>query len=49
MYLGTEDVLELNHLHTCSLAAVGQQIYATAVLYNTLRISHGKIAGTAPY
>jgi hypothetical protein len=47
MYLAMKDVLELNHLYNCSPAAVGQQVYATAILYNTLRVSQGKIAATA--
>lgn len=44
MYLAMKDVLELNHLYNCSPAAVGQQVYATAILYNTLRLSQAKIA-----
>ena len=36
MYLAMKEVLELNHLYNCSPAAVGQQVYATAILYNTL-------------
>lgn len=44
MYLATKDVLELNHLYNCSPAAVGQQVCATALLYNTLRLSQSKIA-----
>jgi hypothetical protein len=47
MYLAMKDVLELNHLYNCSPAAVGQQVYATAILYNTLRVSQSKIAATA--
>ena len=47
MYLAMKDILELNHLYNCSPAAVGQQVYATAILYNTLRASQGKIATTA--
>lgn len=47
MYLAMKDVLELNHLYNCSPAAVGQQVYATAILYNTLRASQGKIAAAA--
>lgn len=46
-YLAMKDVLELNHLYNCSPAAVGQQVYATAIVYNTLRVSQGKIAATA--
>ena len=47
MYLALKDVLELNRLYNCSPAAVGQQVYATAILYNTLRASQAKIAATA--
>jgi hypothetical protein len=47
MYLAMKDVLELNHLYNCSPAAVGQQVYATAILYNTLRASQGQIAEVA--
>jgi hypothetical protein len=47
MYLAMKDVLELNSLYNCSPPAVGQQVYATAILYNTLRVSQGKIAATA--
>jgi hypothetical protein len=47
MYLAMKDVLELNHLYNCSPAAVGQQVYATAILYNTLRASQGHIAERA--
>ena len=47
MYLAMIEVLELNHLYTCSLAAVGRQLYATAILFNTLRTSQAQIAATA--
>lgn len=47
MYLAMKDVLELNQLYNCSPPAVGQQVYATAILYNTLRVSQGKIAAAA--
>jgi Transposase DDE domain len=47
MYLAMKEVLELNNLYNCSPAAVGQQVYATAILYNTLRFSQGKISATA--
>jgi hypothetical protein len=47
MYLALKEVLELNQLYNCSPAAVGQQVYATAILYNTLRFSQGKIAALA--
>jgi hypothetical protein len=46
--LAIKDVLELNHPYNCSPAAVGQQVYATAILYNTLRVSQATtIAATA--
>ena len=47
MYLAMKEVLELNHLYNCAPAAVGQQVYATAILYNTLRTSQAQIAATA--
>ena len=47
MYLALKDVLDLNRLYNCSPAAVGQQVYATAILYNTLRASQVKIAAAA--
>lgn len=47
MYLAMKEVLELNHLFNCSPAAVGQQVYATAILYNTLRASQALIAERA--
>ena len=47
MYLAMKEVLDLNHLYNCSPAAVGQQVYATAILYNTLRVSQGMIAASA--
>jgi hypothetical protein len=37
MYLTMKDIMELKHLDNCSPAAVGQEVYATAILYNTLR------------
>jgi hypothetical protein len=47
MFLAMKGVLNLNRLYNCSPAAVGQQVYATAILYNALRISQGQIAGVA--
>lgn len=47
MYLAMKEVLELNHLYNCSPPAVGQQVYATAILYNTLRVSQAQIAAAA--
>jgi len=51
MYLTLKEVLNLNTLYNCSPAAVGQQVYATAILYNALRVAQGRIAkkaGIAP-
>ena len=47
MYLAMKDVLELNHLYNCSPAAVGQQVYATAILYNALRLAQSQVAERA--
>jgi Transposase DDE domain len=47
MYLAMKEILNLNHLYNCSPAAVGQQVYATAILYNALRVSQGQIANVA--
>jgi hypothetical protein len=47
MYLAMKDILNLNHLYNCSPAAVGQQVYATAIIYNALRLSQAKIAAAA--
>jgi hypothetical protein len=47
MYLAMKEVLNLNHLYNCSPGAVGQQVYATAILYNALRLSQGQIADAA--
>lgn len=44
MYLHMKEVLSLNRLFNASPAAVGQQVYATAILYNALRLSQSKIA-----
>jgi Transposase DDE domain len=44
MYLHLKEVLALNELFNASPAAVGQQTYATAILYNALRLSQAKIA-----
>jgi hypothetical protein len=43
MYLAMKDVLDLNRLYNCSPAAVGQQVYATAILYNALRLAQSKV------
>lgn len=51
MYLHLKEVLSLNRLFNASPAAVGQQAYATAILYNALRLSQASIAqeiGIAP-
>jgi hypothetical protein len=47
MFLAMKEILSLNHLFNCSPAAVGQQVYATAILYNALRVSQGQIATAA--
>jgi len=47
MFLAMKEILNLNHLYNCSPAAVGQQVYATAILYNSLRVSQGQIANAA--
>jgi hypothetical protein len=47
MYLAMKEILNLNHLYNCSPAAVGQQVYATAILYNALRVSQAQIANVA--
>jgi hypothetical protein len=44
MYLHLKETLKLNHLFNASPAAVGQQAYATAILYNALRLSQMQIA-----
>lgn len=46
-FLSLKDTLNLNHLFNASPAAVGQQVYATALLYNALRLSQGEIARKA--
>lgn len=46
MYLHLKEILSLNNLFNASPAAVGQQVYATAILYNALRLSQAKIAHT---
>jgi hypothetical protein len=51
MYLTLKEVPNLNTLYNCSPAAVGQQVYATAILYNALRVAQRRIAkkaGIAP-
>jgi Transposase DDE domain len=47
MYLTLKEVLNLNTLYNCSPAGVGQQVYATAILYNALRVAQGRIAQKA--
>jgi hypothetical protein len=44
MYLHLKEVLALNRLFNASPSAVGQQTYATAILYNALRLAQSKIA-----
>jgi hypothetical protein len=47
MYLALKEILDLNHLFNASPAAVGQQVYTTAMLYNALRMSQARIADIA--
>jgi hypothetical protein len=44
MYLHLKDVLRLNNLFNASPAAIGQQVFATAIIYNALRLSQSQIA-----
>jgi hypothetical protein len=44
MYLHLKEVLALNRIFNASPSAVGQQTYATAILYNALRLTQSKIA-----
>jgi hypothetical protein len=44
MYLHLKEVLALNRLFNASPSAVGQQTYATAIVYNALRLAQSKIA-----
>lgn len=44
MFLHMKEVLALNRLFNASPAAVGQQVYATAMLYNALRLSQSCMA-----
>ena len=44
MFLHLKEVLALNRLFNASPAAVAQQVYATAIIYNALRLSQAKIA-----
>ena len=46
MYLHLKETLRLNHLFNASPAAVGQQVYATVIIYNALRLCQAKIAET---
>lgn len=44
MFLHLKDTLQLNRLFNASPTAVGQQVYATAILYNALRLSQAQMA-----
>jgi hypothetical protein len=44
MYLHLKEVLRLNHLFNASPAAVAGQVYATAIIYNALRLCQSQIA-----
>ena len=44
MYLHLKEVLALNRIFNASPSAVGQQTYATAIIYNALRLAQSKIA-----
>lgn len=43
-FLSLKDTLNLNHLFNASPAAVGGQAFATAILYNALRLAQSQIA-----
>jgi len=43
-FLSMKDTLNLNHLFNASPAAVGGQVFATAILYNALRLAQSQIA-----
>jgi hypothetical protein len=43
-FLSLKDTLNLNHLFNASPAAVGGQVFATAILYNALRLAQSQIA-----
>jgi hypothetical protein len=44
MYLHLKEVLHLNRLFNAHPSAVGQQVFATAILYNALRLSQSQMA-----
>ena len=44
MYLHLKDVLALNQLFNASPSAISGQVYATAILYNALRLSQAQLA-----
>lgn len=44
LYLELKEYLGLNQLFNASPSAVGQQVYATAILYQALKFSHSRIA-----
>jgi hypothetical protein len=44
MFLTMKATLHLRHLYNCTPAAVAQQVYATALLYNALRLAQAELA-----
>src|SRR5829696_9966890 len=44
MFLTMKATLHLNRLYNSTPAAVGQQVYATALLYNALRLAQAELA-----
>lgn len=44
MFLTMKETLHLNRLYNSTPAAVGQQVYATALLYNSLRLAQVELA-----
>lgn len=44
MFLTMKDTLHLRRLYNCTPAAVSQQVYATALLYNALRLAQLELA-----
>lgn len=44
MYLHLKDVLALNQLFNASPSAISGQVYATAILYNAIRLSQAQLA-----
>lgn len=44
MFFDLKEVLNLNRLYCCSPNAVGQQVYAAALVYTALRVAQGQVA-----